>query len=416
MGQYPDGLRGPLVIHDPADPYKDQVDEEVILTCTDWYHSQTIPLVQAMLQPSNTQFRPPLPDSILINEGGSTQIKFDKGKTYRFRMINFAAFGSCLAHFQNHTLQVIMQDGSYITKAEASQIYLAPGQRYDVLISAAASDSGNYPFLFALDVNPDFRAPVLGFPYNKTGYLVTDPSQNSTSVDVVNVWNPVDSSLFSNPTGEGPLGPVGTTITLDVQFCFDNNSIPRSCFNGKPYVPQRVPSLYSAATTGEDNSNPVVYGGVNPFIAPASQIIEIVVNNLDTGSHPFHLHGHQFQVLAAPASNSGSFSGDTSNFPTHPAYKDGVVVNAKSHAVIRFCADNPGTWLFHCHNEWHVEMGLTATVIEDPDKLRGLTFPPDHIAACKALGLPYQGNAAGNTQNYTDTAGMLFVNPATYTG
>lgn len=36
MGQYPDGLRGPLVIHDPEDPYENQVDEEVILTCTDW--------------------------------------------------------------------------------------------------------------------------------------------------------------------------------------------------------------------------------------------------------------------------------------------------------------------------------------------------------------------------------------------
>lgn len=36
MGQYPDGLRGPMVIHDPEDPYKNQVGEEVILTCTDW--------------------------------------------------------------------------------------------------------------------------------------------------------------------------------------------------------------------------------------------------------------------------------------------------------------------------------------------------------------------------------------------
>ncbi|KAI3398434.1 hypothetical protein diail_9254 [Diaporthe ilicicola] len=416
MGQYPDGLRGPMVIHDPADPYKGQVDQEVILTCTDWYHSQTIPLVQAMLQPSNTNFRPPLPDSVLINEGGSNQIAFEKGKTYRLRMINFSAFGSCFVHFQNHTMQVIMQDGSYVTKAEASQVYLTPGQRYDVLISAADSDSHNYPFLVALDVNPDYRAPVLGFPYNKTGYIVMDPSQNSTAVDVVDAWNPVDSSLFTNPTGEGPLGPVGTSIKLDATFCFDNNSIPRACLNGHPYVPQLVPTLYSVATTGEDNTNPIVYGGVNPYIAPAGQVVEIVVNNLDVGGHPFHLHGHQFQVLEAPTSNSGVFSGDTSNFPAHPAYKDVVLVNAKSYAVIRFKADNPGTWLFHCHVEWHVEMGLTATIIEAPNELRGRTFPQDHIKACEAQGIPYQGNAAGNTKNYTDTTGMLFVNPPTYTG
>ncbi|KAK2615177.1 hypothetical protein N8I77_001951 [Diaporthe amygdali] len=414
MGQYPDGLRGPLVIHDPEDPYKGKVDEEVILTCTDWYHSQTIPLVQAMLQPSNTEFRPPLPDSILVNEGGSTQIKFDKGKTYRLRVLNFSAFGACFFHFQNHTMQVIMQDGSYITEAEASQIYLAPGQRHDVLLSS--KDSCNYPFLVALDVNPDFRAPVLGFPYNKTGYLVGNPSENSTSVDVVDVWNPVDTTLFTNPAGEGPLSPVGTTITLEVKFCFDNNSIPRSCFNGHPYVPQKVPTLYSAATTGDDNSNPVVYGGVNPYIAPEGQVIEIVVNNLDPGSHPFHLHGHQFQLLAAPGPNAGVFSGDTSGFPAQPAYKDGVIINSNSYAVIRFKADNPGTWLFHCHNEWHVEMGLTSTIIEAPNELQGLQFPQDHIDLCKTQGIPYQGNAAGNTVNYTDTTGMLFVNPPTYTG
>lgn len=36
MGQYPDGLRGPLIVHDPDDPYCNQVDEEVIMTVSDW--------------------------------------------------------------------------------------------------------------------------------------------------------------------------------------------------------------------------------------------------------------------------------------------------------------------------------------------------------------------------------------------
>jgi len=56
-GQYPDGLRGkkssrtltremsdfntilagPLIVHDPNDPYKGQYDEELVLTTSDWY-------------------------------------------------------------------------------------------------------------------------------------------------------------------------------------------------------------------------------------------------------------------------------------------------------------------------------------------------------------------------------------------
>lgn len=34
--QYVDGLRGPLIIHDPDNPY--DYDEEIVMTITDWYH------------------------------------------------------------------------------------------------------------------------------------------------------------------------------------------------------------------------------------------------------------------------------------------------------------------------------------------------------------------------------------------
>jgi iron transport multicopper oxidase len=37
MGQYPDGLRGPLIVHDTEDPFVGKYDEEVILTVSDWY-------------------------------------------------------------------------------------------------------------------------------------------------------------------------------------------------------------------------------------------------------------------------------------------------------------------------------------------------------------------------------------------
>lgn len=36
MGQYPDGLRGSLIVHDPDDPFQDAYDEEYILTVSDW--------------------------------------------------------------------------------------------------------------------------------------------------------------------------------------------------------------------------------------------------------------------------------------------------------------------------------------------------------------------------------------------
>jgi iron transport multicopper oxidase len=181
-------------------------------------------------------------------------------------------------------------------------------------------------------------------------------------------------------------------------------------------VPQKVPTLYTAATTGTSNNNTIVYGDINPFIVNYGDIVEIVLNNLDGAIHPFHLHGHQFQVLDRPRSGTGSWPGRDVNYPAQPPMRDTVAVNPNSYVVLRYVANNPGVFLFHCHIEWHVEMGLTATIIEAPDRLRGRTFPEDHLDNCRLQNIPYEGNAAGNTVNYTDTTGFNTILPTTYTG
>ncbi|CAG8857519.1 42863_t:CDS:2, partial [Gigaspora margarita] len=38
LAQYVDGIRGPLIINDPDDPYLGQYDYEYVLTLEDWYH------------------------------------------------------------------------------------------------------------------------------------------------------------------------------------------------------------------------------------------------------------------------------------------------------------------------------------------------------------------------------------------
>jgi iron transport multicopper oxidase len=139
-------------------------------------------------------------------------------------------------------------------------------------------------------------------------------------------------------------------------------------------------------------------------------IVQIVVNNLDVAIHPFHLHGHQFQLCERAGRGKGKYTGHGRNFPAVPSRRDTVSVNGGSYAVLRFKAENPGVWLFHCHIEWHVIMGLSATIIEAPQELTGLTIPADHAAACKAQNIPTSGNAAGNT-NYTDLTGANVVPP-----
>lgn len=52
-GQYPDGLRGPLIVHDPENPYADQYDEELVVTLSDWYHDEMPGLISSFLSVTN---------------------------------------------------------------------------------------------------------------------------------------------------------------------------------------------------------------------------------------------------------------------------------------------------------------------------------------------------------------------------
>ncbi|KAK4191182.1 putative iron transport multicopper oxidase FET3 [Podospora australis] len=422
MGQYPDGLRGPFIVHDPNDPYAGTYDEEVILTVSDWYHNESLPMVRNMLIPSNNRFAPPIPDNILVNEGAGLQLNFVKGKKYRFRMISFAALASAMIHFNSHDMHLIMNDAAYLRKEKHYMLRLAAAQRYDFIIECIDRDNDNYPFLVSLDINRDWTNPDLGelrWPHNYTGYLVMDSSKPNNKVDVVKEWKPADDSHFKpydNQTLYGGNSNYDKLIVLDFAFCFDSNGYPRACFNNITYIGQPVPALFTAATTGESNTNPAIYGQINPFIVEYGDIVQIVVNNRDEATHPFHLHGHHFQVLDRPKSGTGDWPKRDGNYNSVPPMRDTVTVMGKSFAILRYQATNPGTWLFHCHIEWHVEMGLTATIIEAPDRLRNFTFPADHLAACQVMGIKTSGNAAGNTDNYTDTSGFITTPSTSYNG
>lgn len=82
------------------------------------------------------------------------------------------------------------------------------------------------------------------------------------------------------------------------------------------------------------------------------------------------------------------------------------MVRPNGNMVLRFRADNPGVWLFHCHIEWHVDSGLIATIVEAPLEMqKSISVPDDHFDACKAAGMGVRGNAAGNEEDLLDLTG-----------
>ena len=113
----------------------------------------------------------------------------------------------------------------------------------------------------------------------------------------------------------------------------------------------KVPTLLSVLSAGDASTNELVYGSnTNSFVLQGGDVVDIVLNNLDTGRHPFHLHGHVFQLIERhkeipdtedPVSYNVS---DHAEWPEYPMSRDTVYVKPQSYIVMRFKADNPGVW------------------------------------------------------------------------
>ncbi|WP_343319307.1 multicopper oxidase family protein [Arthrobacter sp. TMP15] len=78
----------------------------------------------------------------------------------------------------------------------------------------------------------------------------------------------------------------------------------------------------------------------NAFDLKAGERVEVKFINDTMMWHPMHIHGHTFQI------------------GTKGARKDTVIVRPMETVSVQFEADNPGQWLFHCHNAYHAERGM----------------------------------------------------------
>jgi len=80
-----------------------------------------------------------------------------------------------------------------------------------------------------------------------------------------------------------------------------------------------------------------------------------LVNKSPEDIHPMHLHGHFFQVLSK---NGKPVSGS-------PLIKDTLNILPGEEYVVAFKADNPGHWMFHCHDLGHASKGMVTEVKYD---------------------------------------------------
>ncbi|KXJ86106.1 Cupredoxin [Microdochium bolleyi] len=370
--QYPDGLRGLLVIADPADPYKGQYSEEISLSLSDWYHDD----MTALLEEYDHNGGDPEPDSILINDTTNVTVKVKPDTTYLVHVANIGAYVGLYFWIENHVMRVVEADGTWTREAEANMIYLAAGQRHSFLLTTRGDAAANFPMVARMD-------PALQYETQSeraVGWLTYDDSKALPDAAVVEEFGSVLDDMTLVPFDAQPVlggsAPADQTVTLAIGMGMSGgmHGGMNWMFNTSVYSPPELPTLFSALDADANVTDPELYGKhAGSMVLAYDKITDIVVINRHMMDHPVHLHGHSFQVLArttkpfpAPGDTSEPSVWDAVDPAVMPVRRDTVLVRSGAGVRIRFRSDNPGVWLFHCHMEWHAHSGLVATIIEAP--------------------------------------------------
>ncbi|KAK3117828.1 hypothetical protein LTR53_000377 [Teratosphaeriaceae sp. CCFEE 6253] len=214
-GQYPDGLRGQLVVHDPENPYRGQFDAEIPLTLSDWYHDEMPGLLASFINFKNPTGAEPVPNSALMNDTQNLTVAVEPGKTYFFRLTNIGAFAGQYFWIEGHIMRIIEVDGVYTEPAEADMIYLTAAQRYGFLVTMKDDDAANFPMMGSMDTDLFDSLPA-GLNTNVTGWLVYDDSAAKPAATLIDEFTPFDDFTLQPQDGMALLGDADLTVTLDL--------------------------------------------------------------------------------------------------------------------------------------------------------------------------------------------------------
>jgi FtsP/CotA-like multicopper oxidase with cupredoxin domain len=243
-------------------------------------------------------------------------LRVEAGGQVRLRLINGAtatAFWIGLGALQGRLLAV---DGDPVRPVTVARFPLAQGQRADVLLRLPAGE-GVYPVLAQREGGVE-----------QTGIILATAKAQVTKL--------------AETTG-GAAPPCG--LSLESRLTAAQPLSPRA--------PDQVQALHlTGGMMGYDwGIDGRQWQNHQPIQVRQSERVALDLINDSMMSHPMHLHGHHFQVVAL---NGTALAG---------AMRDTVLVPPMSAVRIAFDANNPGRWLFHCHNLYHMAAGMMTEVV-----------------------------------------------------
>ena len=245
-------------------------------------------------------------------------IRTAPGGRIRLRLINGATTTAFWIDTGALDGTVVAADGNPVRPVTARRFPLAQGQRLDILVTIPG-DGGAFPVLAQREGDRRRTGVVLasaGAPIRKLADMAeaTVPS--------------LDNSLEARLAAAAPLPPGNGAITHRIAL-----------------TGSMMPYVWSL----DDRT----WANHLPLRASKGQRVVVEMSNRTRMAHPMHLHGHHFQVVALDGT---TLSG---------AMRDTVLVPASGSVTVAFDADNPGRWLFHCHNLFHMATGMMTELAYD---------------------------------------------------
>ncbi|XP_019462684.1 PREDICTED: L-ascorbate oxidase [Lupinus angustifolius] len=427
------GLYGSIQVapNDP-EPFAYDFDRSIILN--DWYHQSTYE--QATGLSSNPFVWVGEPQSLLINGKGrfncstisSSSLSSTggvcntsnpdcspyvqtviSGKTYRIRIGSLTGLSALSFQIEGHNMTVVEADGHFVEPFVVKNLFIYSGETYSVLVKADQDPSRNYwitsnvvarnrttpPGLATFNYYPNHpkRSPPTSPPTPpawddaeprmaqslaikaRRGYVNKAPTTSDRVIVFLNTQNTLDGFRrwsVNNVSFSLPHTPYLIALKHNLKNSFHSTPPP----DGYDFANY---DIFSVA----NNTNATSTNGI--YRLKFNTTVDIILQNANTmtknnsETHPWHLHGHDFWVLGY---GKGKF--DKDNDPKkynleNPIMKNTVVVHPFGWTALRFRANNPGVWAFHCHIEAHFYMGMGVVFEEGIHRVGKL---PSSIMGC----------------------------------
>lgn len=212
-------------------------------------------------------------------------------------------------------------------------------------------------------------------PVNATTIDITSSISYGTGQSITDL-GPISTYIQFNDSALVPSEPVPqpkVTKSIDLVMLFDtmNDGTNRAMINDVIYDPPLVPAVFSELSLGPNATVQEAYGPYS-YLLDYLDVVDLVVKNMDSNHHPLyvffclrflaliptvpmrsHLHGHKFQIVNRVEqldSNDPALNPPLIEGQPNPMRRDTATIPAGGSLTLRFVADNPGAWIFHCQD------------------------------------------------------------------